>query len=76
MALTFIRFNKDIQYEVWIVLCLIIGAIFQMLMIPIVLCLLVFQVYLAMFNFTSVEVMNAEKFIKTFQPSRRSSEVP
>mmetsp|Transcript_7779 Transcript_7779/g.8809 ORF Transcript_7779/g.8809 Transcript_7779/m.8809 type:complete len:86 (+) Transcript_7779:369-626(+) len=47
-----------------IVLSLIFSVISQMFLIPIFFCLVIFNLYLAMFNFTCAEVSHPERIMK------------
>ena len=64
LVLWYIRFSMNVKYNPIAIICLILSSICTMFLIPIVFYMMLFQIYLAWFNFTSVEIEYPEKFIE------------
>ena len=64
LVIWYFRFSKDIEYSAIGVICLIASSISIMFLVPISFFMIIFQIYLACFNFTSVEIEFPEKFIE------------
>lgn len=62
LILSYRSLNRDVQYPALVVLWLILSSIGIMFIVPFVLYFTIFQTYLALFNFTSVEVFQSDKF--------------